>query len=157
MSPRAGSRLATLGFTRVYDYVLGKQDWLAHNLPSEGTLAGVATAGGAMRLDVTTARLDEPVGQVRQRVLGTRHRFALVLAEDETLLGRLRRAALDGDPSATAESVMEAGPATIRPNQPLDEVVEGLRSHGHTTRIVADPAGRLLGVVHRDDVLNQPT
>jgi Mg/Co/Ni transporter MgtE len=156
MSPRAGSRLVTLGFTHVHDYVLGKQDWLAHGLPSEGALAQVATAGSAMRRDVTTVALDEPIGQVRQRVQGTRHRFALVLAHDDTLLGRLRWAALDGDPTATAESVMEPGPATIRPNQPLDEVVEGLRSHGHTTRIVADPSGRLLGVVHRDDVLDQP-
>jgi CBS domain-containing protein len=157
MSPRAGSRLVTLGFTAVHDYVLGKADWLAHGLPSEGVLADAATAGTAMRSDVATARLDERVGDVRRRVEATRHRFGLVLADDGTLLGRLRRAALEGDPSATAEAVMEAGPATIRPNQPLEEVAEGLRRHGNTTRLVADPSGRLLGVVHRDDVLDDAT
>ncbi len=156
MSPRAGSRLVTLGFTAVHDYVLGKVDWLAHGLPSEGALADAPTAGSAMRRDVATARLDEPVGEVRRRVDGTRHGFALVLAADGTLLGRLRRAALDGDRSAPAEAVMEAGPATIRPHEPLQHVSEGLQKHGHTTRLVADPSGRLLGVVHRDDVLQDP-
>ena len=29
MSPRAACRLELLGFTQVYDYVLGKADWLA--------------------------------------------------------------------------------------------------------------------------------
>ena len=156
MSPRAGSRLVTLGFSEVHDYVLGKADWLAHGLPSEGSLADAPTAGTVMRSDVATARLDEPVGQVLLRVEETRHRFALVLSEDGTLLGRLRRAALEGDPSATAETVMEAGPATIRPNQTVEEVAAGLQRHGHTTRLVADPSGRLLGVVHRADVLPDP-
>ena len=152
MSPRAGSRLVTLGFPSVHDYVLGKVDWLAHGLPSEGTLADVPTAGSVMRSDVATARLDDRVGEVRRRMEATRHGFALVLDDEGVLLGRLRRAALEGDPSAAAEAVMESGPATIRPNQALDEVADGLRRHGHTTRLVADPSGRLLGVVHRDDV-----
>jgi 3-mercaptopyruvate sulfurtransferase SseA len=37
MSPRAAWRLKTLGFERVYDYVGGKADWLAH-----GTLCTIA-------------------------------------------------------------------------------------------------------------------
>jgi hypothetical protein len=68
MSPRAGSRLVSLGFTSVHDYVPGKVDWLAHGLPCEGSMA------------------------------------------------------------------------------------DGLRERGHVSRIVTDPSGRLLGVVHRDDV-----
>jgi rhodanese-related sulfurtransferase len=36
MSPRAAWRLETLGFERVYHYVGGKADWLAHALPREG-------------------------------------------------------------------------------------------------------------------------
>ncbi len=34
MSPRAAARLETLGFSRVYDYVGGKRDWLAAALPT---------------------------------------------------------------------------------------------------------------------------
>jgi hypothetical protein len=65
MSPRAACRLETLGFVDVYDYVPGKLDWLAHNLPVEGEQAGVATAGRLARDDAATCRLEEPVGEVR--------------------------------------------------------------------------------------------
>jgi CBS domain-containing protein len=152
MSPRAGSRLVSLGFTSVHDYVPGKVDWLAHGLPCEGSMADVPTAGTRMRSDVPTAQLDEPVGKVRDRVEISRHGFALVLDSDGVLLGRLRRAALDADPRTLAGAVMEPGPATIRPHQPAAEVADGLRERGHVSRIVTDPSGRLLGVVHRDDV-----
>ena len=53
MSPRAAWRLEAAGFGPVYDYAAGKADWLAADLPFEGsaqlagmfTRRGVATAG----------------------------------------------------------------------------------------------------------------
>jgi len=45
MSPRAAWRLETLGFEHAYDYVGGKADWLAHNLPGEGATADQPRAG----------------------------------------------------------------------------------------------------------------
>jgi hypothetical protein len=53
MSPRAAWRLEAAGFGPVYDYAAGKADWLAADLPFEGTAKlagefarrGVATAG----------------------------------------------------------------------------------------------------------------
>ena len=90
MSPRAACRLAALGFT-TYDYVPGKLDWLAHNLPVEGTSAGAPTIGARLRHDGATTFLEEPVAAVRARVAASRYDFALVLAADQaTLLGRLR-------------------------------------------------------------------
>src|SRR5712691_4531568 len=128
MSPRAACRLETLGFRRVYDYVPGKVDWLAHNLPLEGAGAPEPTAGALARDDVATAGLEEPVGAVRQRVTQTPYGFALVTSPGGVVLGRLRRAALEGDPAAPAGSVMEAGPATIRPHTALRPLVERLRA-----------------------------
>ncbi len=108
MSPRAACRLATLGFTEVYDYVPGKVDWLARNQPVEGTGADTPTIGRHLRQDVTTARPEETIAQVRARVGRSAHRFALVTAADGTLLGRLRAAALeDTDPTRAAGEVME--------------------------------------------------
>jgi hypothetical protein len=46
MSLRAACRLQTHGFNRFYDYVLGKADWLAHELSTEGTQANVLPAKG---------------------------------------------------------------------------------------------------------------
>jgi hypothetical protein len=43
MSPRAAGRLEAAGFGPVYEYVAGPGDWLAADLPCEGTaqLAGM--------------------------------------------------------------------------------------------------------------------
>jgi hypothetical protein len=71
---------------------------------------------------------------VAARVARSPYGFALVVANDGTLLGRLRKAALDADLSARAEHVMEAGPSTVRPDRPLAELVERLRRRGWHTR-----------------------
>jgi predicted transcriptional regulator len=151
MSPRAACRLQTLGFADVYDYVLGKADWLAHGLPTEGEQAGVPRAKDLLRDDVVTARLDEPVGAVRQRVAHSPYGFAFVLAEDGTLLGRLRKAALESNPDAAAQDVMEPGPSTVRPDRQLTDLLEQMRTHKLQTIVVTTPEGRLLGVLRRDD------
>ena len=151
MSPRAACRLETLGFARVYDYVLGKADWLAHGLPTEGDQAGVPRAKDLLRDDVVTAQLNEPVGAVRERVARSPYGFAFVLAQDGTLLGRLRKAALDGDPDAAAQLVMEAGPSTVRADTKLEKLAERMRNHNLQAMVVTTPEGRLLGVVRRDD------
>lgn len=40
MSPRAAARLVAMGFTRVYDYVGGKNEWLAAESPRGRVEAG---------------------------------------------------------------------------------------------------------------------
>lgn len=153
MSPRAACRLATLGFTQVYDYVLGKVDWLARNEPVEGTGADTPTIGRHLRHEVITVRPDEPISQVRARVARSAHRFALVTTADGTLLGRLRAAVLDDtDPTRAVGEVMEAGPSTLRPHEPTAAIKARLLGKGLTYAIVADPDGRLLGTVHPGDL-----
>lgn len=146
-----------LGFTQVYDYVLGKADWLAHGLPTEGEQTQVPRVKDVLRREVVTALPGEPVGGIAARVARSPYGFALVVANDGTLLGRLRKAVLDADPSAPADQVMEAGPSTVRPDRPLAELVERLRHRGLHTAIVTAPDGRLLGVVQRTDMEAQFT
>jgi CBS domain-containing protein len=152
MSPRSACRLELLGFTQVYDYVAGKADWLAHGLPTEGEQAHLARAKDVLRRDAVTAHPEEPVGVVAARVARSPYGFALVVAEGTTLLGRLRKAALDGDPAARAEEIMEAGPSTVRADHPLAELAERLRGRGLRTAVVTAPDGRLLGVVRLPDM-----
>lgn len=156
MSPRAACRLETLGFGVVYDYVPGKVDWLAHGLPFEGSNAGTPMAGASARTDIATAGLEEPIGNIRGRVALTPYGFALVTSPDGVLLGRLRQAALEGDPSACAEAVMEAGPSTVRPNVALEGLFERMGGRRLTTAIVTSPEGKLLGVVRRADTSGSP-
>jgi CBS domain-containing protein len=157
MSPRAACRLELLGFAQVYDYVGGKADWLAHGLPSEGEQAQVPRVKDVLRREVVTALPGEPVGGVAARVARSPYGFALVVANDGTLLGRLRKAALDTDPAARAEQVMEAGPSTVRPDRHLAELAQRLRRRMLHTAIVTGPDGKLLGVVQRADMEAQLT
>jgi CBS domain-containing protein len=152
MSPRAACRLELLGFAEVYDYVAGKADWLARGLPTQGTKADLPRAKDVLRRDAVTARPEEPVGAVADRVAQSPYGFALVTTRDGTVLGRLRAAALGGDPVARAEQVMEAGPSTVRADRPLAELAERLGSRGLRTALVTDPDGRLLGVATLADM-----
>ena len=128
--------------------MLGKADWLAHGLPTEGEQADIPRAKDLLREDVVTARLDEPVGAVRERVARSPYGFAFVLAGDRRLLGRLRK---DGDPDAAAQDVMEPGPSTVRADSKLEKLAARMRQHNLHAMVVTTPEGRLLGVVRRDD------
>jgi CBS domain-containing protein len=153
MSPRAACRLATLGFTEVYDYVAGKLDWLARNQPVDGTAANTPTIGRHLRHNVVLARPEHRIADVRDRVARSPYRFALVTTADGILLGRLRSTTLDqADPPAPADTVMEAGPSTLRPHLSAADVAARLRDKHLTYAIVTDPDGRLLGTVHPADL-----
>jgi CBS domain-containing protein len=149
LSPRAACRLETLGFEHVYDYVPGKSDWLARGHRTEGEDADQPRVGPLARDDVVTCRLDEPVGQVWEKVQLSPYRFALVLGAGGTVLGRLRRAALEAEPRAIADEVMEPGPSTVRPDTAVAELRERLHKRDLKTAIVTTPEGRLIGVVRR--------
>jgi len=152
MSPRAACRLATIGFSAVYDYVPSKVDWLARGLPMEGEEASAPRALDFARRDAVTCRLDTTMGEVRERVAGSPYGFAFVTTADGVLLGRLRKAVLDGDPAANAAQVMEPGPSTTRPDTPPDELVAKLQRADLKTAVLSDPEGRLLGLVRRADL-----
>ena len=153
MSPRAACRLELVGFERVYDYVPGKSDWLAHGLPFEGTAASVPRVGAFAREDVVTCRLEDRVDEVAPRVTDSQYGFALVTTVSGTVLGRLRTSAIESaSPQAMAGSIMEPGPSTVRPDLPAPELAQRLKTRGLSTAIVTTPEGRLLGVVRREEL-----
>src|SRR5919106_6742537 len=102
MSPRAAWRLESLGFKRVYDYVPGKQDWLAAGLPREGRIAGRPRTADVARRDVPTCGLDEPVASVRDRLREAGWEECVVVNEHRVVLGILRAEQLEpaGDDDA---------------------------------------------------------
>ena len=128
----------------------GKVDWLAHNLSVEGEQADLPTAGRLARDDVVTCRLDDRVGEVRERIAATGYGFALVTTAGGVLLGRLRGSTLDCDPGLRAEQVMEAGPSTVRPDTHAAELAKRLAGRDLRWAIVTNPEGRLLGVASRE-------
>jgi rhodanese-related sulfurtransferase len=152
LSPRAPQRLASLGFTQVYDYSSSKVDWMARGLPLEGRRASEKRAIDFVGPEVATCRMRDTVGPMRERVAASAYGFALVLTGEDAVIGRLRRAALEGDPAEVAEDVMEPGPSTQRPNLEPSKLLEKLRQRDLRTAVLTDPDGRLLGVVRRQDL-----
>ncbi len=151
MSPRAAARLETLGFTKVYDYVGGKADWLAAALPTEGRLAGKPTAGDVARRDDCACHLGDLLGDVVKRLRAAGKDACIVVDDHHIVLGRVRGRALEGDPNVSMEDVMRSGPSTIRPDTSLESVVQTLRDGNVTNTLVTDPAGRLIGTIYLED------
>ncbi len=151
MSPRAAWRLESLGFTQVFDYVAGKADWLASGLPLEGKLADYPRAGTVARTDVPTCRLTDRLVDVRDRTLDADQNVCVVVNDDRIVLGRLRGDALRGDPGAIVESVMESGPTTTRPDEPLEAITERLQNARVASILVTTSDGRLIGILYRRD------
>lgn len=156
MSPRAAWRLEALGFEQVHDYVGGKADWLANGLPREGASTAVPHAGELVDHAPPTCTLTATVADVRARLDDTRYGFCLVLNEHRILLGRVRRSGMEvAEPTATAESVMEPGPSTVRFDTPARELAQRLAEKHLTTAIVTTPSGCLVGVFHRDNAARE--
>ena len=128
----------------------GKVDWLARQLPTEGTEADTPRVGAIARDDVVTCALDTPIGEVRDRVEESPYGFALVVWSDGTLLGRLRASQMaEAADETPAEDVMQPGPSTVRADLPVDELRKRLDDKDLKTSLVSTPEGKLVGVVTR--------
>ena len=151
MSPRAAARLETLGFTKVYDYVNGKADWLAAGLSSEGPSAKVLTAGDAVRGGDIVCHFGERLGDSLERIRDAGKDACIVVDDRHVVLGRVRGRALSGDPNAAIEDVMQSGPSTIRADIPLDTAVKTLQDSKVSSALVTDPEGHLIGSLYLAD------
>ena len=151
MSARAASRLESLGFTRAYRYSPGRDGWLAMGLPTEGPEAATPRAGDVADRDAQTCALHDRLGDVRDRLRAAGETSCIVVNDQRVVLGRVRGEALDGDAEQTVEAVMEAGPTTVRPSEPLDALIERMQKRRTGSIIVSTADGVLVGVLHRGD------
>jgi predicted transcriptional regulator len=131
----------------------GKLDWLAAGLPTEGTNAERPRAGTVARGDVPTCRLDEPVGEVRERVRAARWDACVVVNDERVVLGLLREPELDRDDGEPIERVMRPGPSTFRPHVPIVEMARFMVAHDLPTSPITSSDGRLIGVLRREDAV----
>jgi CBS domain-containing protein len=143
MSPRAAWRLERFGF-QTYDYTLGKADWLAAGQPTVRREPAAPRALDALDIDVLTCGPDDVIGSVASRADAD---ICVVVNEHRIVLGRLGPKELASPPDVIAEGVMQPGPATVRANEPLDELLTRMAEHNVRVMIVTTPEARLLGVV----------
>jgi hypothetical protein len=124
MSPRAAWRLESLGFGEVYEYKVGKLDWLAAGLPTEGTNANKPRAGAIARRDVPTCRLDERLSEVRERAHRAGWDVSVAVNEELVVFGLLRAKELAGDGEQLVSEAMRPGPSTFRPYVLAEEMAK---------------------------------
>ena len=152
MSPRAAARLEAMGFTRVYDYVGGKKDWLAADLPTEGDRAGERRSGSLARQELPTCRPDDSLGNVRQRPDLKARGICVVTDADDVVHGILTLSDIaDGRESARAEETMQLGPTTIRPNRSIHSALKLMDDAETDFLLVTTEFGELLGILYRED------
>lgn len=152
LSARASWVLEAFGFTRVYDYVDGKQDWFAFGLPMEGDEADAPRAGDRAHRDVPTCGPSERIGAVRERVQTAGWDTCVVVNEQRIVLGLLRPNALESDAEARAEDVMELGPVSARPDATLDEMKDHFKRLKLESSPITTSYGELVGLLRREDV-----
>ncbi len=147
MSPRAAWRLESLGFERVYDYVAGKADWFGAGLDREGTQSTIPRARDVVQEPGATCMLTDRVGEAAERARAAGQTGCLVLTEGRVVLGRVRD--LEGDPEAVVEEVMQAGPTTVRLDEPLEALVGRLLMRDIPQVVVTTSDGVLVGLLDR--------
>jgi CBS domain-containing protein len=141
-----------MGFTEVYDFRTGIQDWMGAGLPTEGSNAQRPRLVDVARGDVPTCVLGELLGDVRDRVRAAGWNACVVTSDDRVVLGLLRAKELESDPELPVERVMRPGPSTFRPFVSVEEMAKTMTERNVENSPVTTSDGRLVGLVRREDV-----
>jgi len=150
MSPRAAWRLEEAGFGPVYDYAAGKTDWLAADLPFEGT---AQLAGAFTRRQIATASEDTPAAEALRRLRECGFGPVVVVNRAGVVMGAAYRADLEsaaGD--APSSALMRFGVSTVRPSEDAAGLAHRM-GHADVTRVVVTRSdGTLVGLFFAADV-----
>jgi len=153
MAPRAAARLESFGFREVYEYKAGKLDWLAAGLPTEGENSRRPRAGDVARKDVVMCGLRDRLGEVRGRAVASGWDTAVVVDEEQVVLGLLRSKQLEMDQDLSVEEAMNPGPSTFRPYVPMKEMADYMVEHELDSVPITTSDGRLVGVLVKSDAI----
>src|SRR5215831_7909506 len=149
MSPRAAWRLEAAGFGPVYDYAAGKSDWLAADLPFEGTaqLAGMFTRRG-----VATVREGTPAAEALRLLEAQGFGPVLAVNPAGVVMGTAYRDGLASAGKATVGMVMRFGVSTARPSEDAAALAHRM-GHRRVTRVVVTRSdGTLVGLFFAADL-----
>jgi Mg/Co/Ni transporter MgtE len=103
------------------------------------------------RHDVPTCRLDEPIGEVRERARAAGWDACVVVNDQRVVFGLLRAGELQRGQDQPVEQVMRPGPTTFRPHVPIEELAHHMIHHDLPSSPVTTSDGRLVGLLRRED------
>ena len=151
MSSRAAWRLESFGFTKVYRYEGGKQDWFSKERTVETKTAELPQVSDVVRRNVPACHPSEHMGEVREEVHAAGWKQCIVLNRAGIVVGRLRRKKLEAAPETLVEDVMEEGPTTFRPHTLLAPLVKRMQERKVGSVVITTSNGALVGVLFRSD------
>lgn len=150
MSPRAAWRLEAAGFGPVYDYAAGKIDWIAADLPFDGS---AALAARFTRRGVATADESTAVGEALRLLDAQGFGPVPVLNRAGVVMGAAYRDALASAPGgARTGTVMRSGVSTVRPSEDAAALAQRMTQAGVTRVVVTRPDGTLVGLFFAADM-----
>jgi Mg/Co/Ni transporter MgtE len=135
----------------VFDYVAGKLDWLANDLPVEGELAGIPKLGDLADRNIPTCFPEENVSEVRDRMQKDTRDICVVIDKQRVVLGVVKNEAARNS-EQSIEQIMEPGPSTFRPHLAVAELAKRIAGKKLGTVLVTTSDGRLLGSLREQDV-----
>jgi CBS domain-containing protein len=151
MSPRAACRLTQLGFAPVYDYTLGKADWIAAGLPTVRAGQPSRRVLDAVRRDVPTCAPETSAGLALQQARAQGWDRCVVIGGNGTVVGILRAGRIGGSEQASAAGVMQPGPTTVRAHEDLDATRRRMTERHVAHLLVTTPDGTLIGLLDAAD------
>jgi Mg/Co/Ni transporter MgtE len=105
------------------------------------------------RRDVPTCRLDESIGEVRERVLRAGWNACVVVNDERVVLGLLRTEEVHKGRDEPAKQVMRPGPSTFRPHVSIEEMAHFMIAHDLSSSPVTTSDGRLIGLLRSEDAV----
>jgi len=143
MSQRAAWQLERLGFTQVYDFVVGEAHWLASGRPTVRS-SEVARVGSSVA-PAATALIDDSVAAVRRSTAGSLT-DVVVVDEGRIVLGRVSASDLEAaNGTEQMGEIMRLGPTTIRPDELVNAVTDRMAAKSVRSVLVTRPTGELIG------------
>ena len=88
---------------------------------------------------------------MRERLGASSFDRCVVVSNQGFVLGLLRERELATELEATAEEAIRNGPATFRPDEPVEKMAKRMGERGASAVLVTTPDGRLVGLLYRDD------
>ena len=140
-----------LGFAPVYDYTLGKVDWMAAGLPTVRAGQPSRRVLDAIRPDVRPALPAPRPGRRCSRHAHKDGTRCVVIAGQPTVVGILRADRISATEQAPAAEVMQPGPTTVRAHEDLDATRQRMHDRHVAHLLVTTPDGTLIGVVDAAD------
>jgi rhodanese-related sulfurtransferase len=147
LSPRAAWVLEHLGYGPIYDYAVGKIDWLSFNLPFTGTADLV---GAHLDPDPATCRIDEPVSKVAAHYRDQQGRCIVVNDQGVVMGGVMldKIHAAEEPERTTVAQLTRFGVGTVRPSEEVDALIPRMERAGISSIVVTRSDGNLLGRFH---------